>query len=214
MSLARTRLGFAAFSSGPHAIGIAKVKETSMKWNRAVLAGMALMAVTVLFFNGGCTSTSTRADLEVVSVNAGKTYYRDLINEADTAHIFIPVDQVAVTFTNHPHDGSAPLNPGTGFSEIVVNHYTVRYNNNVYSPLDGGMNVVVPSGGTAVAAITISNPSEKGALLGTITSTITATAKIDFSGYVRTSGNYGDAVSATAYLTVQVDNFGDSNVNK
>jgi len=65
-----------------------------------------------------------------------------------------------------------------------------------------------------VAAITISTPSEKGALYFTITNTITSTARIDFSGYVRTAGNYGDRVSATAYLTVQVDNFGDSNVNK
>ncbi len=185
-----------------------------MKWNRAVLAGMVLTAVTALFFIGGCTSTSTRADLEVVSVNDGATYYSDLINEADSLKPFIPVDQVAVKFTNHPHDGGPPLEPGSAFSEIVVNHYTVTYNNGVFSPLDGGMNVVVPSGGEALAAITISNPSEKATLLGTITTTVTATAKIDFSGYVRTSGNYGDRVSATAYLTVQVDNFGDSDVNK
>jgi len=76
------------------------------------------------------------------------------------------------------------------------------------------MNVAIPSGGTAEAAITISNPSEKAALLGSITTTITATARIDFTGWVRTTGNDGDRVSATAYLTVQVDNFGDSDVNQ
>ena len=71
------------------------------------------------------------------------------------------------------------------------------------------MNVVVPSGGTTDGSITISNPSEKAALLGTLVNTVTATAKIDFQGYLRTTGNWGDRVWATAYLTVQVDNFAD-----
>jgi hypothetical protein len=185
-----------------------------MRLNRTVLAGMVLAGVTALFFIGGCTNASTRADLTVVSVNDGATYYSDLLNEADTAHLFIPIDQVVVKFGNHPHDGSAPLDPGSGFSEIVVNHYSVVYDNGVYSPISGGMNVVVPSGGTAEGAITISNPSEKGALLGTLTSTVTSTATITFSGYVRTTGNFGDFVGTTASLTVQVDNFGDSEVNQ
>lgn len=185
-----------------------------MKWNAAALAGMAMLAVTGLLFLGGCTSTSTRSDLHVVSVNDGSTYYSDLINEADTAHIFIPVDQVTVKFANVPHDGSAPVEPGTGFDEIVVNHYHVHYNNGIYSDIDGGMNVIVPSGGETEAAITISNPSEKAALLSSITTTVTATATIVFTGYVRTTGADGDHVTATAYLTVQVDNFGDSDVNQ
>jgi len=184
-----------------------------MKSNRAVLAGMALMAVTALLFIGGCTGTSTRADLHIISVNDNKTFYSDLINEADTAHIFIPVDQVQVKLANVQHDGGLPVQPGQGFDEIIVDHYTVTYDNGIYSPVSGGMNVAIPSGGETVAAITISNPSEKGALLGSITTTVTATARIDFTGWVRTTGNDGDRVSATAYLTVQVDNFGDSNVN-
>jgi len=185
-----------------------------MRWNRAVLAGMALAAFTALLFLGGCTDDSTRSDLHVVSVNENSTYYSDLINEADTAHIFIPVDQVAVKFSNVPHDGSTPLQPGEGFDEIVINHYHVSYNNGIYSPVDGGMNVIVPSGGETEAAITISNPSEKAALLFSISQTVTATATIDFTGYVRTAGNNGDHVAARAYLTVQVDNFGDSDVNQ
>ncbi len=117
-------------------------------------------------------------------------------------------------FSNVQHDGGPPVAPGAGFDEIIVDHYSVTYNNGVFSPIDGGMNVVVPSGGTASAAITISNPSEKGALLGTITTTVTATARIDFTGWVRTTGNNGERVTVTAYLTVQVDNFGDSDVNQ
>jgi hypothetical protein len=175
---------------------------------------MVLAGVTALFFIGGCTNASTRADLTVVSVNNGGTFYSDLINEADTAHIFIPIDQVVVKLGNHPHDGGTPLAPGSAFSDIVVTNYSVTYNNGVYSPISGGMNLVVPSGGTADAAIVISNPSEKAALLGTLTSTITATATITFSGYVRTTGNFGDFIGTTCYLTVQVDNFGDSNIPK
>ena len=185
-----------------------------MKWNQSVLAGMVLTAVTALFFINGCTSTSTRADMHVNSVNEGNTYFSDLINEADSLHPFVPVDQVVVKFSNVPHSGGLPQSPGSGFDEIIVDHYTVTYNNSIFSPLDGGMNVSIPSGGTAEAAITISNPSEKGALLGTITSTVTATARIDFTGWVRTTGNDGERCSATAYLTVQVDNFGDSDVNE
>ncbi len=185
-----------------------------MKWNRAVLAGICLMGITAIFVLGGCTSSSTRSDLTVVSINKGATYYSDLINTADSTKPFTPIDQVTVTLGNEPHSGGAPLAPGTGFSEIVVTGYTVTYNNGVYSPLSGGMNVVVPSGGTADAAITISNPSEKGALLGTLTSTVTSTATITFTGYARASGYVGDGVTGTGYVTVQVDNFGDTNVNK
>ena len=183
-----------------------------MKWTRAVLAGMAMTGVTALFFIGGCTSASTRADLTVVSVNNGATFYSDLINEADTAKIFIPIDQVAVKFANKPHDGSTAVEPGTGFSEIVVTGYTVTYNNGVYSPLSGGMNTVVPSGGTAEAFITISALDEKSAL--PLSTAITSIATLSFTGYVRTAGNFGDGVGASALLTVQVANFGDSDVNQ
>ncbi len=180
-----------------------------MKWRPTILAGMVLLGVGSLFFFNGCTSMSTRADLHVDSVNGNATYYSDLINTADTSKPFIPIDQVKVTFSSQPHDGSAPVQPGKPFSDIVVTSYTVTYNNSVYSPISGGMNVVVPSGSAVDAFVTISNPSEKAALLGTLTSTVTSTAKLDFQGYLRTTGNFGDKVSATAYLTVQVDNFAD-----
>ena len=180
-----------------------------MRVNRSVLAGMALMAVTALFFVGGCTSTSTRSDLNIVSVNDGATFYSDLFNDKDSLNPFIPTDNVLVTFANAPHAGGAPLDPGTPFSEIVVNHYRVTYDTGIYSPIDGGMNVIVPSGGTADASIAISNPSEKAALLFSLTTTSITTARIDFTGWVRTAGNNGDRVSAVAYLSVQVDNFAD-----
>src|SRR5882762_10124704 len=180
-----------------------------MRLNRAVLAGIALMGVTALFFVGGCTSTSTRADLKVVSVNGGGTFYSDLFNDKDSLNPYIPTDNVIVTFANSPHDGSTPVDPGTPFSEIIVDHYKVTYNNGIYSPIEGGMILTVASGTSVDASIAISNPSEKAALLSTLTTTNIATARIDFTGWVRTAGNNGDRVSAVAYLSVQVDNFAD-----
>ena len=182
-----------------------------MKWTRAVLAGMAMAGVTALIFVGGCTSTSTRADLVVESVNNGGPFFSDLLNEADTAKTFIPVDKVVVRFANRPHDGSATVEPGTGFSEIIVTSYTVTYNNGIYSPVSGGMNLIVPSGGTAEGAITISNLADKAAL--PLSTAVTSVAAISFTGYLRSSGAWGDAVGASAQLTVQVANFGDSNTN-
>jgi hypothetical protein len=184
-----------------------------MKWNRVVLLGVLAMAAALVLT--GCTSTSSRAVLTVVSLNDGHTYYSDLINEADSQHVFIPVDEIKVTLGNIQNDGGAALDPGSPFSEIVVTGYTVTYNPPVFSPVTGGMNLRVPSGGTAEGTITISNPSEKAALLTTLTSTATSTATIKFTGYNRINGsNNGDRVDATGAITVQVDNFGDSDVNQ
>lgn len=184
-----------------------------MKWNRAVLLGV--LAAAALLVVGGCTSQSSRAVLTVVSVNDGHTYYSDLINEADSQHVYIPVDEVKVTLGNIQNDGGAPLDPGSPFSEIVVTGYSVTYNPPVFTPISGGMNLRIPSGGTVEGTITISNPSEKAALLSTLTSTATSTATINFSGYNRINGSSnGDGVSAVARLMVQVDNFGDNDVNQ
>ena len=184
-----------------------------MKFNRLVIAGLMVLAVASVFALGGCTSESTRAVLTVVSLNGGSTYYSDLLNEADTAKIFIPVDEIKVTLGNIPNDGGPPLAPGSPFSEIVVTGYTVTYSNGVFSPVTGGMSLRIPSGGTAEGTITISDPSEKAALLGSYSGTITSIATITFSGYNRINGsNNGDGVSAFGKLTVQVDNFGDQDI--
>ena len=162
----------------------------------------------------GCNDISSRNTLTVVSVNNGNTYYSDLINEADTAKIFVPVDAIPVTFGNIPNSGGTPLASGTPFSEIVITSYSVTYDYPIYSPVTGGLNIRVPSGGTASGTISISNRSEKDALYGTLTSTLSTTARIHFTGYNRINDSGGDAVEADAALTVQVDNFGDSNVNQ
>lgn len=176
---------------------------------------LVMLAVAATLGMSGCTDESSRAVLTVVSLNEGNTYYSDLLNEADSMHIFIPVDQVAVELGNIQNDGGAPLEPGSAFSEIVVTGYSVVYTPAIFSPISGGMNLRIPSGGTAEGSITISNPSEKGALLGSLSSTATATATITFTGYNRINGaSNGDDVTAIGRLTVQVDNFGDSDVNQ
>lgn len=185
-----------------------------MKWTRVVLAGIAAIAVGALLFLSGCTDESSRAVLTVVSLNDGHTYYSDILNEADSQHVFIPVDEVTVKLGNTPNDGLAPLAPGTPFSEIVVTGYTVTWANGTFTPITGGLSLRIPSGSTAEATITLDSPSEKFNYYGTL-NTITDIATVTFTGYNRINGsNNGDHVSGFGKLTVQVDNFGDSDVNQ
>ncbi|HLQ66972.1 MAG TPA: hypothetical protein VK123_07055, partial [Candidatus Limnocylindrales bacterium] len=61
------------------------------------LLALAALATATLFALGGCTDQSTRAILTVQSVNDGKAYFSDLINQADSLNPFIPVDVVPIT---------------------------------------------------------------------------------------------------------------------
>lgn len=194
---------------GRHAMGIAKAKETDMK--TAMRFAVAVLIIGAALGMSGCTDDATRNMLTVVSVNDGNTMFSDLINTADTLKPFIPIDEVPVTFGNIPNGyATPPLAPGTPYSEIVVTGYTVTYDNGIYSPVSGGLNVRVSSGGTADGTITLNNSGEKGALLGAIGGTVTTTARITFNGYNYINGaNNGEAVTATAAMTVQVGNFGD-----
>jgi len=184
-----------------------------MKFNRLAVAGLMVLAVASVFLLSGCTDESTRAVLTVVDLNTGNTYYSDLINEADSAKTFIPVDEIKFTLGNIQNDGGGPLAPGTPFSEIVVTGYNVTYSPAIYSPVTGGLALRIPSGGTVEGTIAISDLAEKAGLpLSTATTTI---ATITFSGYNRINGsNNGDGVSGFGKLTVQVANFGDTNVNQ
>ena len=179
------------------------------------LLALAALVGTTLLAIGGCTDQSSRAILQIQSINDGNAYFSDLINEADTAHIFIPVDAVTVKLGNIQMDGGAPLEPGAPFSDIIVTGYTVTYDNGIYSPVSGGLTAHVPSGGSSEVSIVLSNSSEKGALLGSMSGTVTTTARIRFTGFVQANGgNNGDEVSAIGSLTVQVGNFGDSDVDQ
>jgi hypothetical protein len=194
-------------------MGIAKAKETDMKTLR--LLALAAIVTAGLLAVGGCTDQSTRAILTIQSINDGNAYFSDLINEADTAHVFIPVDAVTMKLGNIQNDGGPPLAPGTPFSTINLTSYTVTYDNGIYSPVNGGLNGLVASGGTTEISIILSNSSEKGALLGTLSGTVTTTARITVRGFVQANGaNNGEPVVGIGALTVQVGNFGDSDVNQ
>jgi hypothetical protein len=190
-------------------MGIAKAKETDMKTLR--LLALAVLATAALLAVGGCTDQSTRAILTVQSINDGNAYFSDLINEADTAHVFIPVDAVTMKLGNIQNDGGPPLAAGTPFSDIILTSYTVTYDNGIYSPVNGGLSGHVASGGTTEISIILSNSSEKGALLGSMSGTVTTTARVTVRGFVQANGgNNGDGVVGIGALTVQVGNFGDS----
>ena len=177
---------------------------------RGMRYALALLAVAGSFAIGGCTDESSRNTLTVISINKGNSFASDLINEADTSKIFIPVDIVPVELGNIPNGGGDPIAPGDPFSEIVVTGYTVTYANGIYSPVSGGMNLRVPSGGTASGSIALSNIADKAALPLWTASTTTATVR--FTGYNYSNGiRNGDSVWAEATITVQVANFGDGN---
>jgi len=172
---------------------------------------LVVLAVAAALGMSGCTDVSSRNTLTVVSVNGGNAFFSDLINEADTSKSFIPVDAVPVKFGNIPNGGGDPVAPGEPYSEIVVTGYTVTYDNGIYSPVSGGLNVRVPSGGTAEASIALSNTQEKVALLSSLSGTSTTIARIHFVGYNYINGiDNGEQVWANAALTVQVGNFGDT----
>ena len=179
------------------------------------LLALAALVTAGLLAVGGCTDQSTRAILQIQSINDGNAYFSDLINEADTAHVFIPVDAVSMKLGNIQNDGGPPLAPGTPFSTIVLTSYTVTYDNGIYSPVNGGLNGIVASGGTTEVSIVLSNSSEKGPLLFTLGGTVTTTARITVRGFVQANGaNNGEGVVGIGALTVQVGNFGDSDVNQ
>ena len=175
---------------------------------RAMRYALALLAIAGAFAIGGCTDESSRNTLTVVTINDGNAFASDLLDESDTAQVFIPVDNVEVTLGNIPNGGGTPISPGEPFGEIVVTGYTVTYNNGIYGTVTGGMNLRVPSGGTATGSIALSNLADKAAL--PLWTASTATATVRFTGYNYINGyRNGDAVWAEATITVQVANFGD-----
>ena len=173
---------------------------------------LAVLAIGAMLGMSGCTDLSSRNTLTVVSVNKGNTYFSDLINTLDPANPYIPVDQVLVTFGNIRNGGGKPLDAGSPFSEILVTGYTVTYDNGIFSPVTGGLNIRVASGGTTDASILLSDSGEKGSLA--ISGTVTTIARIRFTGYNYINGsNNGDLVTADASLSVQVGDFGDNNTS-
>lgn len=192
-------------AAGDLAPPIAKAKETDMKTLRllalAALVGSALLAM------GGCTDTSSRAILTVISVNDGNVFYSDLVSDSGT----VVADEAPILLGNIQNDGGAPLEPGSPFSEIVVTGYSVTYDNGIYPPFSGGLTLRVPSGGETAGSIALSDLGAKAAVS---TSVATATtARITVYGFVLTNGgNNGDQVKAIASVPVQVANFKDSDL--
>ena len=186
-------------------MGIAKAKETDMKTLK--LFALALLALVALLGMGGCTDTSSRAILTVVSMNDGKVMYSDLVSDSG----LVKADAATVTFGNIQNDGGAPLEPGSPFSDIIVDGYTVTYDNGIYPPVNGGITAHVPSGSTAEVTIAMSDLGAKASV--PINIAVSTTARLTFTGFVHTNGgNNGDRVSARASLPIQVANFKDSDI--
>jgi len=167
----------------------------------AALAGIALLAI------GGCTDTSTRSFLTVVSVNDGHVFYSDLVSDSGT----VVADEAKIQLGNIPADGGTPLAPGTPYSEIVVTGYSVTYDNGIYPPYSGGLTLRIPQGETVEGSIALSDLGAKASVPTNIASATTARIKV--TGFVQANGpNNGDKVEALASVPVQVANFKDSDL--
>jgi len=170
---------------------------------------LALVALGALAALNGCTDTSSRAVLQVVSVNDGKVYYSDLVSDSGT----VVADAAKITLTNIQNDGGAPLAAGTPFSEIVLTGYTVTYDNGIYPPVSGGVTGLVPSGQEATVSIALSDLGSKASV--PVNTAVSTTARITVTGYNRINGSRnGDLVEANASLPVQVANFKDSDITQ
>ncbi|HSQ59642.1 MAG TPA: hypothetical protein VLT84_04335 [Acidobacteriota bacterium] len=169
-----------------------------------VLAFAVLGALAAL---NGCTDTSSRTILQVVSVNDGRVYYSDLVSDSGT----VVADEVPLLVTSRPNSGTAPLSPDDPMSQIILTGYTVTFDNGVYPPISGGVSGIVYSGEETEISIALSNIAVKSSLpVNLATST---TARITLNGFNHINGgNNGDRVSAIASLPVQVANFKDSDI--
>lgn len=168
---------------------------------------IALAALGALAALNGCTDTSTRAILQVVSVNDGGVYYSDLVSDSGQ----VVADEVIIKVTNRPNDGSAALAPGTPFSQIILTGYTVTFDNGIYPPVSGGVSGIVNSGEETEVSIALTDIGDKAALSTSIATS--TTARITLNGFNHINGgNNGDGVTARANLPVQVANFKDADI--
>ncbi|MEK7349223.1 MAG: hypothetical protein AABZ94_10155 [Candidatus Eisenbacteria bacterium] len=168
---------------------------------------IALAALGALAAVNGCTDTSTRAILQVVSVNNGLVYYSDLVSDSGA----VVADEVLIKVTNIPNDGGPTLAPGTPFSQIILTGYTVTFDNGIYPPVTGGVTGVVNSGGEAEVSIALTDIGAKAALSPSIATS--TTARITLTGFNHINGGAnGDGVTASASLPVQVANFVDADI--
>ena len=168
---------------------------------------LALAALGALVALTGCTDTSSRVNLVVVSVNDGKVYYSDLVSDSGT----VVADECKIKLTSVQNDGSLPLTPGTPFSQIFLQSYTVTFDNGIYPPVTGGLTGIVNSGQETELSIALSDLGAKASVSTGVA--VSTTARITVHGFNEINGgNNGDQVMATASLPVQVANFKDSDI--
>jgi hypothetical protein len=207
MAFALFPRGFSYSFGISFAMGIARTKETDMKTVKVVV--LALAALGALAALNGCTDTSSRAILQVVNVNGGRVYYSDLVSDSGT----VVADEVKITLTSIQNAGTPALAPGTPFSQIILQSYTVTFDNGIYPPVSGGLSGIVNSGEEATFSLALSDLGAKAAV--STSTAVSTTARITIHGFNHINGgNNGDQVSAMASLPVQVANFKDSDITQ
>ena len=140
-----------------------------------IILGTALLAAGL----AGCTpDQDARNIVEVFSINDNLPLLSDVYNygskPTDSTDDFIPSDIIEVTFISRPHDDDSNITPGGPFGTVTITSYDVIYgpSNGTGADLDGdgsvdlanftaNMNAVVPTGGSAAAAILIVSGAAK-----------------------------------------------------
>src|SRR5262245_43033546 len=141
--------------------------------------GIVICAVLLGAGLAGCTpDQDARNIVEVYSVNDNLPLLSDVYNygskPTDPTDDFIPSDIVEVTFISRNHDSISDPRPGDPFGTVTITSYDVIYGpaNGTGADLDGdgsvdlanftgNMNAVVPTNGSAAAAILVVSGAAK-----------------------------------------------------
>ena len=141
--------------------------------------GFVLSAVVLGVGLAGCTpDQNTRNIVEVYSINDNLPLLSDVYNNGknltSVSDDFIPSDVVEVTFISRAHDNTTSIAPGGPFGTVTITSYDVMYGaaGGAGADLDGdgtidlanftaNLNAVVPTGGSATAAVLIISGAQK-----------------------------------------------------
>jgi hypothetical protein len=197
--------------------------------------GFVLSAVLLGVGLAGCTpDQATRNIVEVYSINNNLPLLSDVYNNGknltDTMDDYIPSDIVEVTFFCRPHDNQSPAEPGGPFGTVTMKSYDVIYGaqggtgadldgdgTNDISNFTANINAVVPTGGTAAAAVLVVSGAAKSvppiSCLGpyggcmTTTNEFAVNVTVIFHGVEETSG--ADITCQTGML-VRISDYADA----
>ncbi len=177
--------------------------------------GLALaLAATVVL--GGCKDQQlARSKIQITSVALvdeqnpppSRVFLIDVLTDSTVYE-----DDVFVTVENKPASGHLHITPSGPFGSVRIDHFRVEYDipGEEMEPIEGDLNLLVPSGSSAVARITLISALAKVSpplvgLIGTLDE-LFGTATITLSGTEETSE---ERLTATAQVSIHIADWAD-----